>query len=94
MMPMWKDRKDWVTRKEDESFNAHLDVCSSCAKEFIETARLLDFLRANWTEIKGNSQNLSISTEADAPEKQEMQRTTRGFANIQEAWADFSASLS
>ena len=89
MTPMWKDRKDWVTRREDESFNAHLDVCSSCAKEFIETARLLDFLRANWTEIKGNSQNLSISTEADAPEKQEMQRTTRGFANIQEAWADF-----
>ena len=85
MIPIWKNRKDWVTRKESEAFKAHLHVCSSCAKEFKDTARLMDFLQDNWTEIKGNSQNLSITTESEAPEKQEMQPTTRGFANTQEA---------
>ena len=89
MVPVWKNRKDWVTRRESEAFNAHLHVCSFCAREFKETTRLMDFLQDNWTGIKGNSQNQSIPTESEAPEKQEMQRTTPGFANIPEAWADF-----
>ena len=89
MIPVWKNREDWVTKQEIELFNAHVHVCSACAKEFNETTRLFDFLQENWTAIKEDSQDPSVSTAAGTPEKQDTQQASSGFANMQEAWADF-----